>query len=116
MDELRLVPNGWVPDACTLPTAERPVRRAEFDNLFTAVKRVIRDDPRHARFAFATTSDDFADRVRDLAARESECCSFFGFTVSSSADVVLLDVTVPDAHVGMLDALVTRAGSIRAAQ
>ncbi len=114
MDELRLVPVGWVPEACTLPTAEQPVRRAEFDNLFTAVTRVIRNDPRHARFAFAATSDDFADRVRDLAARESECCSFFGFTVSSETDGVLLDVTVPDAHVGVLDALVTRADSIRA--
>ncbi|HET6741695.1 MAG TPA: hypothetical protein VFH76_22285 [Kribbella sp.] len=24
----------WVPDACTLPTAERPFRVAEFDQLF----------------------------------------------------------------------------------
>jgi len=116
MDELPLVPVGWVPEACTLPTAERPVRRAEFDNLFTAVASVIRHDPRHARFAFAATSDDFANRVRDLAARESECCSFFGFTVSSATDGVLLDVTVPDAHVGVLDALVARADSVRAGQ
>jgi hypothetical protein len=30
-----------VPDACTLPTAEQPLRLAEFDELFaTAVRRV----------------------------------------------------------------------------
>jgi hypothetical protein len=31
------IPDDWAPDACTLPTAERPLRVAEFDDLFTFV-------------------------------------------------------------------------------
>jgi hypothetical protein len=30
---------GWVPEACTLPTAERPLRLAEFDQLFATALR-----------------------------------------------------------------------------
>ena len=33
------IPDDWAPDACTLPTAERPLRVAEFDDLFTFVVR-----------------------------------------------------------------------------
>ena len=35
----------WAPDACTLPTAERPPRVAEFDQLFAFVVRVERRKP-----------------------------------------------------------------------
>lgn len=30
---------AWVPQACTLPTAERPLRVAEFDELFASSLR-----------------------------------------------------------------------------
>ncbi|USX54893.1 hypothetical protein [Lentzea sp. HUAS12] len=30
---------AWVPDACTLPTADRPFRVAEFDDLLAGVVR-----------------------------------------------------------------------------
>ena len=30
---------GWVPEACTLPTVDRPVRLAEFDDLFATALR-----------------------------------------------------------------------------
>ncbi len=34
--------SGWVPDACTLPTVDQPLRVAEFDDLFArAAKRTI---------------------------------------------------------------------------
>jgi hypothetical protein len=35
----------WTPDACTLPTTERPLRLAEFDDLFTARLRSDRPAP-----------------------------------------------------------------------
>lgn len=36
---------SWAPEACTLPTAERPLRVAGFDELFaTAVREVRRED------------------------------------------------------------------------
>jgi thymidylate synthase len=44
------------------------------------------------------------EHVRDLAARETECCSFFRFTVTDST----LDVEVPDRYADVLAALVTR--------
>jgi len=37
--------NDWAPDACTLPTPERPLRVAEFDALFAHVLRMQRPDP-----------------------------------------------------------------------
>ena len=88
----------WAPDACTLPTAERPLRVAEFAAL--DVRRVDTLSTTHARLHF---SGD-ADHVRDLAARETACCSFFRFTVTGST----LDVEVPDRYADVLTALVAR--------
>jgi hypothetical protein len=74
------MPQDWAPDACTLPTAERP-RVAEFDDIFTSVVRAERQDP--------TRLDPEVPRAveaaaRDLARRESDCCSFFTFEARSS--------------------------------
>ncbi len=71
------------PDACTLPTAEGPLRLAEFDTLYaTAVHRIERGD-RTVRMHL-TGPDGLAAHVRDLTARESECCSFFAFTLEGT--------------------------------
>ncbi|MET8529405.1 hypothetical protein [Micromonospora sp. NPDC005172] len=101
---------AWVPDACNLPTAERPLRLAEFDRFFTtAVRGVDRLSARHLRLRV-----DGAARVeelaRDLTARESSCCAFFTFDFSRpDPDSLFLDVRVPAAHVDVLDALAERA-------
>lgn len=111
--------NSWVaPDACTLPTAEQPVRLAEFDALFTnhtiGVERVT-----PTRLVLTLTGPpDLAAQVKDLTDRESSCCSFFTFTVSTEEDSgaesrVRLDVSVPAARVDVLDALAERAGAPR---
>jgi hypothetical protein len=99
-----------IPDACTLPTAERPLRLAEFDDLFaTAVRRVEPIDATHARWHL-TGPAGLADRVRDLTARETECCSFFTFTISGD---VIVDVEVPPAYADVLAALTQRAVAAR---
>jgi hypothetical protein len=100
---------SWVPQACTLPTADRPLRRAEFDDLFSTATSIERPARRHARVRLAG-APGLADRVADLAARENECCSFFTFTVTTqpSGDVAL-DIEVPAAYTVVLDALVARA-------
>lgn len=105
---------AWVPDACTLPTAERPLRLAEFDDLFaTTVRRVDRPAPRHLRLTLSGPPD-LAHRVRDLAARESECCAFFAFTLTGpAAGPVFLDIEVPERQVEVLDALHDRAIRLR---
>ena len=102
---------GFSPDVCTLPTAERPLRLAEFDELFTtAVRGVEPLAPTYARFHLAGPPS-LADTVRDLTAREMECCSFFDFTVTPGAgEALTLDIRVPPQYAGVLAALTRRAG------
>jgi hypothetical protein len=99
----------WTPDACTLPTAERPLRVAEFDTLFAAVRSLERPDPTRLRLILADAPGR-AELVRDLAARESACCSFFTFRLTAG-DPLRLDISVPPAHVAVLAALATRAAA-----
>jgi hypothetical protein len=99
----------WAPDACTLPTAERPLRLAEFDDLFaTAVRGQQRLSATHLRWRLDPAAEPTA---RALTGRETECCSFFTFTFTEAGDVVQLDVRVPAAHVDVLDALAGRAAA-----
>jgi len=104
----------WVPDACTLPTTERPLRQAEFDDLFAnTVDKSERLSRQHLRLTL-TGPADLQATVQDLAARENECCSFFAFTVASDAPGrVVFDIEVPAAHVHVLDALADRAIRVR---
>jgi hypothetical protein len=99
---------AWAPDSCTLPSTERPVRAAEFDDLFAAAgsgsERVA---PTHLRFSLRG-DHGLESRVRDLARRESACCSFFTFDVSVSGACVTLDAQVDARHVPVLDALARR--------
>lgn len=75
-----MVANDWVaPDACTLPTAEQPLRVVEFDTLFSQhLEHVERTDTTRLRMRF-TGPADLTDTVRDLTGREADCCSFFTF-------------------------------------
>jgi len=110
---LPMWPDG-VDDACTLPTVERPLRVAEFDELFsTAVRDVERLAPGKVRMTLAGPAS-LAGTVRDLTARETACCSFFAFTVTGSTDGVILDIAVPPERVPVLDALTDRAVRSRA--
>lgn len=104
----------WVPDACTLPTAERPLRLAEFDQFFSdAVRGVDRLSAQHLRLQLDGAAQ-VEETARDLTARESLCCSFFAFDLSRpSPDSLTLDVRVPVAHVDVLDALAERAAAFR---
>ena len=54
-----------------------------------------------------------ADRVRTLAARETECCSFFAFSVTEDGGEVRLGITVPPAYADVLAALARRAADRR---
>jgi hypothetical protein len=97
----------WVSDACTLPTAERPLRVAEFDRLFaTALLAADRAAPTRMRWWLDPAAEATA---RELAERETSCCSFFEFGFGSvDAGRLAIDVSVPDAHVAVLDGLAAR--------
>ncbi|CAM3769704.1 hypothetical protein OCAE111667_25425 [Occultella aeris] len=102
-----------IPDACTLPTAERPVRLAEFDELLTGpVRSADRESPTRLTLRLHSSDDDLEEITRDLAAREAQCCSFFGFTVAADGSDVVLGIEVPPQHTSILDSLQARSGVI----
>lgn len=69
----------WVPAACTLPTAEQPLRSAEFDDLFAEdVLSVNQPSPRQLRLELRPDATAAA-RAAGPAAKETGCCSFFTF-------------------------------------
>lgn len=96
------------PQACTLPTAEQPLRLAEFTELFRHTVRVEPVTPTSA-WIHLSGPDGLAGQVRDLARRESECCSFFRFTVTEDGERVVLGVEVPPERADVLAALLRLA-------
>ncbi|SDU67099.1 thioredoxin family protein [Amycolatopsis keratiniphila] len=101
---------GWVPaEACTLPSAEQPMRLAEFDELFAvSLLGVRREESDWLRLRLHGGAE-VESRARDLAVREAECCSFFGFTVGRDGDQVVVDVRVPADKEVVLDGLAAQA-------
>jgi hypothetical protein len=96
---------AWVPGSCTLPAAEQPGRAAEFAAVLgSAVRGAERPLPTRLRLDLRPGPDDAA-RVAALAAAETECCSSFTFTLTLTGGALTLDVTVPEEHAAMLDAL-----------
>jgi hypothetical protein len=95
-------------DACTLPTAERPLRLAEFDDLFASAARSV-TRPDDGVLIHLVGTADLRDRVRDLTTRETACCSFFTFVVEGRDDDVTVHVSVPSERRTILDALAARA-------
>ncbi|MFG1754168.1 hypothetical protein [Streptosporangium sandarakinum] len=61
---------GWTPSACTLPTAEQPLRVAEFDALFIdAVRGVARPEPTRLRLELLFSPGNAARADRHRPAR-----------------------------------------------
>ena len=103
----------WVPDACTLSPADRAGRVAEFAGLFgSAVRGAARRGPTRLHLDLEP-SPEAAARAAGLAAAETQCCSFFTFTLTVADGTLSLDVTVPDSQVPVLDALADRALAAR---
>ncbi|WP_280401335.1 hypothetical protein [Nocardia carnea] len=101
------VPGEWVSDDCTLPTVEQPTRVAEFDRFFAdAVRDIRRPASARLELVFAHDAEPVA---RDLAARESSCCSFFTFDFTSTAEWSVMRVSVPASYIEVLDAFAARA-------
>jgi hypothetical protein len=97
----------WAPSSCALPTVERPLREKEFANLFAfSLRRASRTSPTNAELTLAA---DSLPQARDLAERETSCCSFFSFEVREVGAEAVMSITVPDAHVAVLDALLDSA-------
>jgi hypothetical protein len=115
---------GWVPDVCTLPTVEQPLRLAEFDALFANVTVVDRNGTTQATLTLAGESG-LRMRAQELADRETTCCSFFSFDIialapgrpdtSTNCDAsekFQMSIRVPEQHAAMLKAIVDRAEQV----
>lgn len=99
--------------ACTMPTAERPFRLAEFHDLFATAVRSVERRGTNVRMHL-TGADGLADRVRDITGREAECCSFFTFVIDGTDDDLTLDISVPPARQEIIEALAARAQGLSA--
>ncbi|MBF6499424.1 hypothetical protein GV791_12365 [Nocardia cyriacigeorgica] len=101
---------GWVPDACTLPTVAQPIRVAEFDRFFTdAVRRSHRPTPTRLELLLDAGAENTA---RDLAARETSCCSFFTFGIEPTDTGPVMSIEVPATYTAVLDALAARVDTV----
>lgn len=100
----------WAPAECTLPVAWQPDRTAEFDTLFTAaLLRMARPSPTVLHLDLDAAAET---RARDLAARESGCCSFFTFGFTARPDRLHWEIAVPEVHAPVLDTLAGRAAAV----
>lgn len=95
----------WAPPACTLPTEDRPLRVAEFDDFFTAdVIRRVSATP--GQLVVEVRADAAAAvRAASLAVRETACCSFFTFDLAISNSAVALTIGTGPEHENVLAAL-----------
>jgi hypothetical protein len=103
--------DDWVPEACTLPTVEHPLRRAEFDDLFAEdILTVTQESPQRVRLELRA-DPDAAARAAGLAVKETGCCSFFTFELTMTDGNVALAISTTPAHKSVLAALGARAES-----
>jgi hypothetical protein len=102
---------AWAPEACTLPAADRPLRVAEFDTLFTGSLRGLdRYEATGLRMELEP-SPETAARAANLVMRETGCCSFFTFALVVTGGSLRLDITVPATQTAVLEALASRAAA-----
>ncbi|MFJ5989333.1 hypothetical protein [Lentzea sp. NPDC092896] len=102
----------WASAACTLPIAERPLRVAEFDDLFsTSVGAVHRHHATALRLDLEPSAD-VAAQAANLTVRETGCCSFFTFSLVATGGELRLDICVPEEHTEVLEALASRASRL----
>lgn len=110
MADINVGSADWVPAACTLPTAEQPIRLGALAQLFTTLRSVRRLAPTRLRLELPPDPGT-AGKAAELMVRENDCCAFFSFTLTVADGQVLLDVAVPDGRVGVLDGLAAQASA-----
>lgn len=96
-----------------MPTAERPLRLAEFDALFESSARSVTRDETGVHIHLVG-EPGLREHVRDLAERETACCSFFTFVIDGEDSDLVLGVSVPPERQDILTALADRAAEAAA--
>ncbi|MFE2021442.1 hypothetical protein ACFW9O_25700 [Streptomyces sp. NPDC059499] len=97
---------AWVPQPCTLPIAERPLRVAEWDSLFSERLTSL---SRTSRYTCAWTWWE------ERAWRTGSVTSWWSARVAAATtpgeDLIRLDIVVVQAHEAVLDALAVRTAA-----
>lgn|SRR5512145_1940479 len=94
-------------DSCSLPSAARPGRFAEFDNLFRDFVTFVERGQGITRLGMSGPPG-VLDQVRELTARETSCSSFFTFDIAGDDRSLILEAGVPPGKGEILDALSAR--------
>jgi len=81
------------------------MRVSEFEDLFGHVVRWTRPEATRLELVLQPAVEAAS---RDLARRESECCSFFDFGFASADDNVVMSIGVPAEQIAVLDAIEAR--------
>jgi len=106
-----LAGDDWVPRACTLPTVDQPLRRAEFDALFAEdVTSVDHTSPQRLQLELRAHPDS-ASRAASLAVQETGCCSFFHFDLAIGDGGVAMTISTDAKNAGVLAVLRERAAA-----
>ena len=100
--------------ACTLPSAERPARRALIDTL--AVDGLLDRTPTPAGLRVRLRdTPDVERRTRELIMAESRCCAFLRFELGRQDGALVLDVSGPPDARPLIDEFFVTAATSRPA-
>jgi hypothetical protein len=84
-----------LPIVCSLSATELPVRLAEMAALGRAALLGASVDGTRAAVRFAA-GEGVRERVKAIAAAESQCCAFLTLRVSDVGDTVVLSIDAPE--------------------
>jgi hypothetical protein len=90
------------PVACTLGAGDFRQRLAWIADLNRDALRAQRRDGLRLELSYAPAA---LDRVREMVARERDCCAFLTFDLQQEADAVRLVIEAPDGARDALDAV-----------
>jgi hypothetical protein len=76
--------------------------------VFARLRGMERPEPTRLRLLLAAGADPEA--VRELLAREQECCAFLAFTITPQDRQLLVDLHVPAEAAAALDGIASLAG------
>lgn len=96
------------PTMCTLSPNTMVERLTEFEALFAEGLRRLEREPRVLRLTFEADTDREA-AIRDLFAREEQCCAFLGFSYERTGSGLVVEVSAPQEAEPTLDGMQTLA-------
>ncbi len=87
---------------CSLDPAGFVARLAEFEHLFASTLVSHERERAQLRLVLAASAGEDS-AVRDLFAREADCCKFFSFAISRAESTLVVTMGVPPGAEPMLD-------------